>query len=182
MKSPSFDNGLYDDQIDEVMDKFKDYRGSIIRDQIKSLLPDIKPQSRVAFIINTDPQDKPGVHWNSIYIDARNGPESSNSIEWYDSFGRPMPADIREDCKLILKILRPETILKLKENSVVQQSDNSSNCGFFCIRFLIDRFRGKSFAESTGFDERQKINMINKNETEIEKMKHTKPFSYILPE
>ena len=104
------------------------------------------------------------------------------TLEWYDSFGRPMPADIREDCKLILKILRPETILKLKENSVVQQSDNSSNCGFFCIRFLIDRFRGKSFAESTGFDERQKINMINKNETEIEKMKHTKPFSYILPE
>ena len=72
-------NGLYDDQIDQVMDKFKDYRGSIMCDQIKSLLPDIKPQSRVAFIINTDPHDKPGAHWNSIYIDARNGPESSNS-------------------------------------------------------------------------------------------------------
>ena len=124
------EGGLYDDQIDGIMDKFKD-KGSIMRDQIKSLLPDIKPQSRVAFIINTDPQDKPGQHWNAIYIDARNGPESSNSLEWYDSFARPMPADIREDCKLILKILRPETILKLKENSVVQKSGISSNCGFF---------------------------------------------------
>ena len=93
-----------------------------------------------------------------------------------------MPADIREDCKLILKILRPETILKLKENQVIQQSDDSSNCGYFCIRFLIDRFRNRSFSEATGYDERQKINMINKNEAEIEKMKHTKTFSYILPE
>ena len=164
------------------MDKFKDYRGSIMRDQIKTLLPDIKPQSRVAFIINTDPSDKAGRHWCAIYVDARNGQESSNSLEYYDSFARPMPADIREDCKLLLKILKPETILKLKENQVVHQDDDSSNCGYFCMRFLIDRFRNRSFSEATGFDERQKIIMINKNETEIEKMKHTKPFSYILPE
>ena len=164
------------------MDHFKDYKGSIMRDQIKSLLPDIKPQSRVAFIINTDPHNKPGAHRNAIYIDARNGPESSNSLEWYDSFGRQMPSDIREDCKLILKILRPETILKLKENQVVQQSDDSSNCGLFCMRFLIDRFRGQSFSSATGFDKKQKINIIGKNESQIEKMKHTKPFSYILPE
>ena len=171
--------GLYDDQIDKVMDKFKDYHGSIMRDQIKKLLPDIKPQSRVAFIINTQPSDKPGQHWCAVYIDARNGPESSNSLEWFDSFARPMPADIREDCKLILKILKPETILKLKENSVVQQSDDSSNCGYFCMRFLIDRFRGQSFSSATGYDQQQKIDMINKNEAEIEKMKHSKPFNYI---
>ena len=90
-----------------------------------------------------------------------------------------MPAGIREDCKLIL---RPETILKLKENQVIQQSDDSSNCGYFCIRFLIDRFRGQSFSSATGYDDKMKINMIGKNEAEIEKMKHTKPFSYILPE
>jgi len=48
-----------------------------MRDEIKKLLPSIQPHSRIAFVINTDPTNKPGQHWNAIYIDARNGPESS---------------------------------------------------------------------------------------------------------
>ena len=125
---------------------------------------------------------KPGLHWCAIYVDARNGPESSNSLEYYDSFARPMPADIREDCKLLLKCLKPHTILKLKENQVVHQKDSSSNCGWFCMRFLIDRFRNRSFSESTGFDDRVKLNHARQDEAEIEKMKQMKPFSYILPD
>jgi len=174
--------GLYDDQINKIMSRFKDYHGTIMRDEIKKLLPSIMPQSRVAFIINTDTHDKPGMHWCAIYIDGRNGPESSNSLEWYDSFARPMPHDIREDCKLILKILKPETILKLKENSVVQQNDNTANCGYFACRFLIDRFRGQSFASATGYDDKMKHYAIEKNEKEIERLKNTKPFNYILAE
>lgn len=81
---------------------------------------------------------------------------SSNSIEWYDSF-RPIPKDILEDCKLILKCLKPNTVLKLKENRVIQQSDKSANCGYFCARFLIDRVRNKSFSEATGYDDKVRI-------------------------
>jgi len=171
--------GLYDDQIDKVMSRFKDYKGTIMRDQIKTLLPEIQPQSRVAFIINTDTKDKPGQHWQAVYIDARNGPESSNSLEWYDSFARPIPSDILEDCKLILKMLNPETILKVKENRVIQQSDDSANCGYFCCRFLIDRFRGQSFSSATGFDEKLKINHAAHDEANIEKLKKMPPFNYI---
>ncbi len=169
--------GLYNDQIDRIMSRFRDFKGCIMRDQIKNLLPEVHPHSRVAFIINTDPHDKPGKHWQAIYIDARDGPESSNSIEFYDSFGRPMPPDVKDDIRLIIKCLRPNNLLKLKENNVVHQSDESSNCGWFCCRFLIDRFRNQSFASATGFDDKMKINMINKNEKEIEKMKNT--FNYI---
>ena len=110
------DDGLYDDQIDKLMSKFKDFKGCIMKDEIKKLLPDIEPQSRVAFIINTDTSDKPGQHWQPIYIDGRSGPESSNLLEFFDSFGRSIPPDVLEDCKLILKIMKPETILKVKEN------------------------------------------------------------------
>jgi len=94
------DDGLYNDQIDKIMSRFKDFKGCIMRDEIKKLLPDIEPQSRLAFIINTDPSTKEGKHWNAVYIDARESPESSNSLEWYDSFGRGIPPDILEDCKL----------------------------------------------------------------------------------
>lgn len=173
------EGGLYDDQINKIMSHFKDYKGTIMRDEIKTLLPGIEPKSRVAFIINTDTSDKPGQHWQAVLIDARDGPESSNSLEFYDSFGRSIPPDVLQDCKLILKMLKPSTVLKLKENRVIAQSDNSSNCGFFCCRFLMDRFRGKSFAAATGYDDKVKINEINKNEKEIEKLKQTKPFSFI---
>jgi hypothetical protein len=161
------------------MSRFNDFKGCIMRDEIKKLLPHIKPQSRIAFIINTQTHEKPGQHWDAVYIDARNGPESSNSLEWYDSFGRSIPPDILEDCKLILKCLKPETILKVKENKVVHQSDDTSNCGYFCCHFLIDRFRGKSFSEATGYDDRIKINHINKDEKEIERLKAFPPFNYI---
>ncbi len=171
--------GLYNDQINQIMSKFQDFKGTIMKDEIKKLLPNIQPQSRLAFIINTDTSDKPGSHWQAIYIDGRSGPESSNSLEFYDSFGRSIPSDVLEDCKLILKILKPETILKVKENRVIMQSDDTSNCGWFCCRFLIDRFRGQSFSSATGFDEKQKINHIRKDEAEIERMKKEPPFNYI---
>lgn len=181
-KGRSDTHGLYDDEIDKIMSHFKDFHGCIMRDEIKNLLPQIRPQSRVAFIINNQDHNSPGQHWDAVYIDARNGPESSNSLEWFDSFARPMPADIREDCKLILKCLKPETILKLKENRIIHQSDESSNCGYFCCRFLIDRFRGKSFSAASGFDDRVKIDHSKQEEKEIEKMKKYPPFNYVLPD
>ena len=61
----------------------------------------------------------------------------------------------------------------------MQQSDKSANCGYFAMRFLIDRMRGQSFASATGYDERVKINQINKNEQEIEQLKKQSPFNYI---
>jgi len=181
-KGKSASSGLYDDQIEKIMSHFKDFRGCIMRDEIKNLLPQIRPHSRVAFIINNQDHKSPGQHWDAVYIDARNGPESSNSLEWFDSFARPMPADIREDCKLILKCLKPETILKLKENRIVHQSDDSSNCGYFCCRFLIDRFRGKSFSEASGYDDHVKIDHSKQDEKEIERLKQYPPFNYVLPD
>ncbi len=175
----SSNNGLYNDEIDKIMSKFSDYKGTIMRDQIKKLLPHIKPQSRLAFIINTDTHNKLGMHWDAVYIDGRSGSESSNSLEWFDSFGRPMPADILEDCKIILKMLKPETILKVKENHVVHQKDSTSNCGWFACKFLIDRFRGKTFAEASGYDDRVKINDSKEDEAEIERLKSKPPFNYI---
>ena len=111
-----------------------------MRDEIKTLLPHIEPRSRLAFIINTDPHDKPGKHWAAVYIDARDTPGSSNSLEYFDSFGRSIPSDILEDWKLILKMLK----------HIVHQPDDTSNCGYICCKFLIDRFSGKSFSDASG--------------------------------
>ena len=87
-----------------------------------------------------------------------------------------------EDLKLVEKCLKPSNILKLKENRIIKQSDESSNCGWFCVSFLIDRCRGKSFSEATGYDDKIKIDDSKHSEKEIEISKQQKPFSYILPE
>ena len=152
-----------------------------MKDQIKTILPDIKTK-RISFIINTQNHNQEGAHWQAVYIDSRDSPESSNSIEFYDSFGRTIDPSVLEDLKLVLKILKPSTVLKLKENKVIMQSNNSSNCGWFSIRFLIDRFRNRSFSEATGYDDRVKLNHAKHDEAEIEKTKQMAPFSYILPE
>ena len=39
-----------------------------------------------------------------------------------------------------------------------------------------------ALSEATGYDERKKITHVSHAEAAIEKMKHTKTFSYILPE
>ena len=90
-----------------------------------------------------------------------------------------MPKDLLHDIKLIVKCLKPANLLKFKENRVIQQSDKSANCGYLTMNFLINRFRNKSFADATGYDDKMKINLISKNEKEIEKLKDQAPFNYI---
>ncbi len=154
-------NGLSNFEIDKVMDKYPDYLGTISHDEIQSkILPLVREKSRGSFIINTDPKSKSGEHWQAMFFDAR--PQGSHSIEWFDSYGDSIDPKLLRDVKLIADKLNADTYLKFKENRIKYQGD-SVNCGPFCIRFLVDRFRGKPFKEATGYDKR--------GEKDIEKFK-----------
>lgn len=167
-------DGLNTDQIEGIMSRYKDFYGALARDEINTIKPRGK---RVAFVLNTDPSNKPGKHWVAVYIDAR--PGGANSVEWYDSYADDMPSDIKKDVKTLVDKLKPDTYLKLKENKVVHQSDRTNNCGVFAVRFLMDRFRDKTFAEATGYEDRVK-SAVGKNEREIEKLKNTPAFTKYL--
>lgn len=171
------EGGIYDDEINEIMSIYPEYLGTIARDEIPKLLPRIKDHKRVAFILNLDAHDKPGSHWVAVFVDARS--DGSKSVEYFDSFGRDIPADILKDLKLVVDMLKPDTFLKLKVNHVVHQSDNSDSCGFMAMKYLIDRFRNQSFSSATGYDEKMKHYQIEKREDEIERLKQKPPFSYI---
>jgi len=41
--------------------------------------------------------------------------------------------------------------LKLKTNTVRDQRANSTTCGWFATHFILDRARGKSYAEASHF-------------------------------
>jgi hypothetical protein len=143
----SKDLGLSTSEINKLMAGYSDYLGCIGSDQIGDL--HIKPHSRFGFVMNTDPSTKSGEHWVSIYVDAR--PGGSHTIEFFNSF-----AD--QPNQTIMKALREvarkvgNNQLKLKVNKVADQDENSSNCGWFASKFLIDRFRGIPFAKATGHD------------------------------
>ncbi len=170
--------GLYDDQIDSMMSKYPEYLGTISRDEIKTLLPKIQPQSRIAMILNTDKPNGEGIHWFAIFADAR--PEGSQSIEYFDSYGRSPSESELKDIKLISEMLRAQGYLKLKINKVVHQHDESSTCGWHAMRFLIDRLRGKTFAEATGYNPDAKIHGYeDKYEDQAERMKKNSSFNYV---
>jgi hypothetical protein len=150
-------SGLDTDQINEIMKPYRpEYLGCIGSDQIPSLISHVKPDTRVCWVMNTEPSTEDGDHWCSILIDCR--PEGSGSIEFYNPLGikdrRRITAQfIRNIVPLLDKINPMEKPLKLKENLITDQSNTSSNCGFFAVHFLIDRLsRNKSFSQATGYD------------------------------
>jgi hypothetical protein len=119
--------------------------------------------------MNTDKRGGKGKHWVCVYFDAR--PNGTKSIEYYDSFGDgPTPLTMKGLKQLSDKI-SPDTYLKMKINRVKRQSVSTSNCGYFCMEFLINRYRDKSFAEATGFDPDKKIDMSAKGEKSVERFK-----------
>ena len=154
------DNGdaLTNIQIDKIMKPYgKLWLGSCACDTIqRDILPKVKPGTKGCFIINTDKDSGPGEHWCGAYFDAT--PKGDHSLEFFDSYGENPDPPIDKGLQAVANKLNCKNYLKYKINSVCWQgkkdgtNKDSSNCGYFAIKFLIDRLRGKSFSDSTGFD------------------------------
>lgn len=168
-------NGQSDSELNRIMIKYQEYLGTIAHNEIETkILPRIKARSRICFVINTDSASKAGEHWQAVFADAR--PGGSNSIEFYDSYADSIDKVVMRGIKHIVEKLDAPTYLKFKENKIRAQNGRSSNCGFFATKFLIDRLRGKPFADASGYNESAIL------EPNIEKWKHTlhiQPFSYL---
>jgi hypothetical protein len=164
------DRGLSTFQIDNIMRKYPDYLGCIAIDEIGTL--DIKPNTRFGFVMNTDRHDQPGSHWVAIYCDAR--PNGDHSLEYYNSLADLPTKSIFRDLKMVAYKAGSDD-LTFKVNQIADQSDTSSNCGYFAARFLIDRFHGISFAQASGYDH---DTVIGEKKVEVFKRTH-KPFTSV---
>ncbi len=156
--------GLSNFDIDSILGKYPEYLGCISHDEIPRLLPYIKPKSSGGFVINTDPHNKPGQHWQSIYFDARG--KGKDGIDFFDSYGDPIDKKLLKDIKLIADALHSPNYLKFKENRIQYQNNVSGNCGWFAAKFLADRFRGLPWKDATGYDDSKR------GEKAIEHMKY----------
>lgn len=155
---------LRGDEVQRIMSVWRDYAGTIARNNLKAL-GKIKPVG--GCVMNTDPPGAPGQHWVAIYWDAK----QDKSIEYYDPFGDPCPADVLEHMiKPIVAALNTKEYLKFKENRIKNQSVTTQNCGWHCTDFLINRARGITFAKTTGF-EPKRISNVEEHEARIAKLK-----------
>ena len=156
------DEGMWDFQIKKIMNKWPTFKGVIANDEIKKL----KPENKMAFIINTADRDEPGEHWQAVLLDAS---PNVRAVEFFDSFGRkPSNRQVR-DLKDLVDRLNPDHMLLFKQNRVKHQHPTSNTCGLHSINFLTKRLKGKSFIEATGYTPGGKNNKAKKFEGEVEK-------------
>ena len=154
------EDGSWDYEIEDIMNKYPEFKGVIAADEIHTLPADKK----VAFIMNTAKRSEPGEHWVSCLIDTR---PHVRSVEYFDSFGHDGSSRFKRDIKMLVDKINPETYLLYKHNKVKQQDASTNTCGLHAMNFLMKRLRGRSFIEATGYKPGQKKDQSKKYEREV---------------
>ena len=86
-----------------------------------------------AFVVNTDPSDKPGAHWVAVYKASRKA-----KLEFFDSFGLPL------SLYPSLTHLIPPSPSDYEYNHHSFQSLNSRVCGFYSLAYIYLRASHRS--------------------------------------
>lgn len=93
------------------------------------------PSPGYAYIINTDPINRPGTHWVAIYLH-----HNPNMVpEFFDSLGK------KPKSKHFFEFLSAYPYFIY--NNVQLQSPLSTLCGAYCLYFICERLRGQTFVE-----------------------------------
>tara|TARA_Y100000590_G_C15612816_1_gene974510 strand:+ start:141 stop:1085 length:945 start_codon:yes stop_codon:yes gene_type:complete len=100
-----------------------------------------KKKTKIGIIFNLDKHDKEGSHWIALFINTM-----KKKIYYLDSYGEPMPRQVK---KFVKKVQKQATAIgegtyKLLENKKRHQY-SESECGMYCLYFIIQMIKGRSF-------------------------------------
>jgi hypothetical protein len=98
-------------------------------------------KTKIGIIFNTDPHNKPGEHWISMFINIKKG-----NIFFFDSVGRKAPPEIMrfvERIKMQGKQLNPKINFKYDENHPVEHQYGNTECGIYSIFFIVHMLEDK---------------------------------------
>jgi len=146
------DDGIYNDELQEIFkDKTNKFLPVIPSDKMDTLIPMVnKNTKKFGWIQNTEPSSSKGRHWVAWFIDIPN-----LEINYYDSLaeneGLPSKQSLKGLKKIVNKI-HPEYYLLLKYNQIREQNPMSKNCGYFSLKFIMDRYRNVPFKTATGYE------------------------------
>ena len=95
-------------------------------------------EQKIGIVFNTDPHDKPGEHWVSMFIDVR-----ARVIFFFDSTGDRPQRRIRAFMKRVREQGEANGIPFKEYINNVRHQKNDSECGVYCIFMIIHMLLGK---------------------------------------
>jgi hypothetical protein len=146
------DDGIFNDELQEIFkDKMNKFLPVIASDKMDTLLPLVnRDTKKFGWIQNTEPSGSGGRHWVAYFIDVPN-----MEVNYYDSLvendGIP-PKESMKGLKKIVDKIHPEYYLKFKYSTIRDQNPSSKNCGYFALKFIMDRYRNVPFKTASGYD------------------------------
>jgi len=99
-----------------------------IDDQIK------RGKTKIGIIFNTDPHDKPGAHWISLFMNIKKG-----TIFYFDSAGVKIPNEIKRLVDRVIKqgnSLKPKVKFAFDQNYPVEHQYGDTECGVYSLYFI----------------------------------------------
>ena len=98
-------------------------------------------KNKIGIIFNTDPHDKDGEHWISLFINIKNG-----TIFFFDSAGDKAPKQVMKFVKMVTdqgKKLPEKIRFKFDQNYPVEHQYRNTECGVYSIYFIIHMLEDK---------------------------------------
>lgn len=100
---------------------------------------------QIGIVFNLDKHDQEGSHWVSMFIDLK-----KNGIYYFDSYGSKEPKEVKNLAERLVKQCHKmgKKNMKYEINKVRHQFKNSE-CGVYCIDFIVNMLKGQTFEEYT---------------------------------
>jgi hypothetical protein len=100
-----------------------------------------KGKTKIGIIFNTDPHNKPGEHWISMFINIKKG-----KIFYFDSVGHSSPKEVKALSNKIIeqgKKLNPPIHFKYDENHPIEHQYGNTECGIYSLFFIVHMLEDK---------------------------------------
>jgi hypothetical protein len=102
-------------------------------------------KTKIGIIFNTDPHDKPGQHWISMFVNIK-----KRKIFFFDSTGDKIPNQVMVLVNRIKdqgRLLTPKINFKFDSNEGIEHQYGNTECGIYSIYFIVNMLRDKTSEE-----------------------------------
>lgn len=101
----------------------------------------LNKKTKIGVIFNTDPHDKPGSHWVSLFINIKR-----REIYYFDSAGNKIPRLIMDFVNKVMEQglkLNPPIKFTFDQNYPIEHQYKNTECGMYSIYFIIHMLEDK---------------------------------------
>ena len=100
-----------------------------------------KNKTKIGFVFNTDPHDKGGEHWISLFINIK-----TEEIFFFDSAGDKITPEIQKFVDKVIqhgKEIQPPKHFTFDENAPFKHQRTTTECGMYSLYFIINMLKDK---------------------------------------